>query len=47
MGFLSTILGRPKNERPFVLMPVGYPAEDCVVPDLRRKPLAEVAAFIE
>jgi len=47
MGFLSTILRRPKNERPFVLLPVGYPAEDCEVPDLRRKPLDEVASFVE
>jgi len=47
MGFLSTILGRPKHERPFVLLPVGYPADDCVVPDLRRKSLDEVASFVE
>lgn len=47
MGFLGTILERPKNERPFALLPVGYPADDCVVPDLRRKSLAEVAAFVE
>jgi iodotyrosine deiodinase len=47
MGFLSRVLDRPKNERPFVLMPVGYPAEDCLVPDLARKPLDEVAVFIE
>jgi iodotyrosine deiodinase len=42
MRFLSTILERPENERPFVLMPVGYPADDCVVPALTRKPLHEV-----
>jgi iodotyrosine deiodinase len=42
MRFLSTILERPENERPFVLMPVGYPADDCVVPALTRKPLDEV-----
>jgi iodotyrosine deiodinase len=47
MGFLSRVLDRPKNERPFVLMPVGYPADDCLVPDLTRKPLDEVAVFIE
>lgn len=47
MGFLSTILRRPKHERPFVLLPVGYPADDCVVPDLRRKSLDEVASFVE
>jgi nitroreductase len=47
MGFLAEILGRPRNERPFVLLPVGYPAIDCTVPDLTRKPLDEVAVFVE
>ncbi|MDF2754090.1 MAG: nitroreductase family protein [Gaiellaceae bacterium] len=42
MGFLREILGRPENERPYVLIPVGYPEADCVVPDLERKPLAEI-----
>ncbi len=42
MGFLREILGRPENERPFVLVPVGYPADGCVVPDLERKPLDEI-----
>jgi nitroreductase len=42
MGFLRTLLGRPENERAFVLVPVGYPAPDAVVPDLTRKPLDEV-----
>lgn len=42
MGFLRELLGRPENERPFVLIPVGYPAEDAVVPDLERKPLEEI-----
>lgn len=45
MGFLTQILERPRNERPFVLFPVGYPAEDATVPHLRRKPLEEVAVF--
>lgn len=45
MAFLSRILERPENERPFVLFPIGYPAADCRVPDLRRKPLEEVAVF--
>jgi nitroreductase len=45
MGFLSQILGRPENERPFILFPVGYPAEDATVPDLARKPLDEVAVW--
>jgi nitroreductase len=47
MGFLSEILDRPRNERPFVLLPVGYPATGCTVPDLSRKPLDEVAIFVE
>ncbi len=42
MAFLTTLLGRPPNERPFILFPIGYPAEDCEVPDLTRKPLDEV-----
>ena len=47
MRFLTEILGRPRNERPFVLLPVGHPADDCVVPDLQRKALPDVAVFIE
>lgn len=46
MKFLNEILGRPENERPFVLMPVGYPAEDSVVPDIRRKEFEEIATWI-
>jgi iodotyrosine deiodinase len=42
MRFLGEILGRPENERPFILIPVGYPAEDAEVPDLVRKPLDEI-----
>ena len=42
MGFLREILERPANERPYVLTPVGYPAAGCTVPDLERKPLAEI-----
>ena len=45
MGFLSEILERPRNEKPFILFPVGFPAPDCEVPDLRRKSLAEVAVW--
>jgi nitroreductase len=47
MAFLSRELGRPKNERPFVLLPIGYPADDCTVPNLTRKALDGVALFIE
>ena len=42
MGFLAEVLGRPPHERPFVLMPVGYPADDAMVPVIERKPLSEV-----
>ena len=42
MRFLCSILGRPAHERPFLLIPVGYPADDCQVPDIRRKPLSEI-----
>jgi nitroreductase len=45
MGFLSELLGRPENERPYILFPVGYPADDACVPDLRRKSLAEISAW--
>ncbi len=43
MGFLREILGRPDHERPFLLIPIGYPAEDCSVPRkaLERKPLSQ------
>lgn len=42
MKFLAEILGRPENERPYVLIPVGYPAEDARVPEISRKSLADV-----
>jgi iodotyrosine deiodinase len=42
MGFLSSILNRPKNERPFVLIPVGLPAADATVPAIGKKSLSEV-----
>jgi nitroreductase len=42
MGFLREILGRPKNEKPFLLIPVGYPADGCRVPDIAKKPLHDV-----
>lgn len=42
MGFLGRLLERPPNERAYVLIPVGYPAEDATVPDLERKPLGEI-----
>lgn len=42
MNFLGKILNRPENEKPFLLIPVGYPAEDATVPDIRRKTLEEI-----
>ncbi len=45
MNFLSRILERPENERPFLLLPVGYPEKGALVPDLTRKTLSEVAVF--
>lgn len=47
MNFLEKALDRPKNERAFLLLPVGYPADDAVVPDLKRKKLNEIATFYE
>lgn len=46
MGFLNQILGRPTHEKPFLLLVVGYPAEDAVVPKISKKPLEEIATFI-
>lgn len=46
MQFLNTLLGRPVHERAFVLIPVGYPADNCEVPDLRRKPLSETVVVV-
>jgi len=46
MGFLQKILNRPANERPFVLIPVGYPARDAQVPKIAKKPLPEVLIHI-
>ena len=46
MGFLNEILGRPENERPFLLVVTGYPADDAVVPKITKKSLAEIATFM-
>jgi len=45
MKFLTTILNRPENERPYLLIPVGYPAPDCQVPAITRKPLTEILSY--
>ena len=47
MKFLNEILGRPSNERPFLLLVAGYPADGVRVPDIRRKSLQEFASFVE
>jgi iodotyrosine deiodinase len=47
MGFLNTLLGRPRREMPFLLLVVGHPAEGCRVPAIERLPLAAIATFIE
>jgi len=46
MGFLNRILLRPSNEKPFMILVVGYPAEDTTVPDLDKKNLEDVAVFL-
>ncbi|MBA3385716.1 MAG: nitroreductase family protein [Chthoniobacterales bacterium] len=46
MGFLNRILGRPSHEKPFLLLVVGHPAEGALVPDISRKPLAEISSFV-
>ena len=46
-GLATGILGRPTSERPFLLLVVGYPAEDARVPDIHRKELGEFATFVE
>jgi len=46
MGFLNKFLGRPENERPFLILVTGYPAEDARVPQITKKPLDEIATFI-
>jgi len=47
MGFLNEILRRPANERPFLLLVVGYPPAGVTVPDIARKPLADIATFVD
>ena len=47
MGFLRELLGRPENERPYMVIPIGYAADDCTVPDIERKGLGEISVFEE
>lgn len=46
MGFLNQILGRPRNEMPYLLLVTGHPAEGCRVPDIQRLPLEDFATFL-
>lgn len=47
MNFLTKLLKRPENERPFLLIPIGYPIQETWVPDLKRKSLDEVAVYYD
>jgi iodotyrosine deiodinase len=47
MGFLNEILGRPSNERAFLNLVVGYPADTVTVPQITKKPFDEIATFVE
>jgi len=47
MRFLTGILGRPDNERPYILFPVGYPDPDCEVPEISKKKLEEISTWFE
>jgi iodotyrosine deiodinase len=46
MGFLNELLGRPDNEKPYILLVVGHPADDCKVPNIRKKSLSDIASFL-
>lgn len=46
MGFLNEIMKRPSNEKPFLLLVVGYPEKNVSVPDITKKPLEEIASFL-
>jgi iodotyrosine deiodinase len=46
MGFLNKVLNRPPHEKPFLLLVVGYPVENALVPEIQRKPLEEICTFI-
>ena len=46
MKFLNEVLERPRNERAFVVLPVGYPADDCTVPRITKKPIDEIMLVV-
>jgi iodotyrosine deiodinase len=45
MNFLSKLLNRPENEKPYLLIPIGYPLAETMVPDIKRKEINEIAIF--
>ncbi|ERE07249.1 MULTISPECIES: nitroreductase family protein [Chromobacteriaceae] len=45
MNFLNQLLDRPAHEKPYILLVAGYPADDCMVPNIGKKPLEEIASF--
>ncbi|MEP6467347.1 MAG: hypothetical protein ABJB05_13645 [Parafilimonas sp.] len=47
VSYLRKLLKRPENEKPFLLIPVGYAAEECYVADIKRKLLEEISFFYE
>ena len=47
MNFIAKALNRPENEKPYLLIPVGYPAEECTVPDLKRKEFEDLAIYYD
>jgi iodotyrosine deiodinase len=47
MKFLNGLLGRPDNERPFLILVVGYPEKDATVPKITKKPIDDIAVFVE
>ena len=46
MGFLNEVMNRPENEKPFLLLVVGYPAEGVEVPDIKKKSINEISSFL-
>ncbi len=47
MKFLNRLLARPDNERPFLILVVGYPEEEATVPAITKKPIEDIAIFVE
>ncbi|WP_217870802.1 hypothetical protein [Chromobacterium violaceum] len=45
MHFLNRLLDHPAREKPYILLVVGYPTDDCMMPDIGKKPLGEIASF--